>query len=439
MTIAFAQPAANASLPFSAKPRVRAMTGSLVGKWLVIASVMFNPLLCLLDTKGVLHTSSAVVAVFELLIIFAATWYARKQIHPFAVILSGIIAAYVVAAHLINPAVSLKILHDLWVPYVFYILGTTSTFRTAKSTMWIIMALVLFFGFFELLALNVYGQFFNIWKYYVDKGALGADVINYQNTTSFVSGNRGADARTYLPSILGPARISSVFLEPVSLGNFATIVFAWGLSIWNRKSAKSLILLMALGFLCIVLSDSRFATACCVLLVLVRLTPLCRSSLFVISLPVLIATALTVVGSLHELPGVKPSIITDDFKGRLLFSGRLLDDWSLAPWFGFAASPVYVADTGYAYLFNSLGLPLTLVLFLVIAFRRNASSQAAVMKTMIALYFATSLCIGANGVTIKTGALLWFLYGALDGASKGSRGRGESAASGRPAGWLPQR
>jgi hypothetical protein len=33
------------------------------------------------------------------------------------------------------------------------------------------------------------------------------------------------------------------------------------------------------------------------------------------------------------------------------------------------------------------------------------------MKAMISVYMATSLCIGANMFTIKTAALLWFLYG----------------------------
>ncbi|MCH4090374.1 polysaccharide polymerase [Acetobacter sp.] len=384
------------------------------GKWLVIASIMFNPFLCFLDTKGILHASNGIIVISELFIIFAATWIVRKNITSIAVILSILISGYVIAAHLINQAVTLKILHDLWIPYVFYLLGSMTSIKTARETLWISISLVLFFAFFELLAFDLYGHFFNIWQYYVDKGAVGSDVINYRQTTSFVSGARGTDARTYFPSLLGPVRISSVFLEPVSMGNFATIVFAWGLITWENRRNEHSILLMALGFLCIILTDSRFATGCCVLLVLVRLLPLARSSFFVFILPILIMVTLTVVGSGYEISGTKPGILSDDFKGRLLFSGRLLDDWSLVHWFGFADSPVYTADTGYAYLFNNLGLPLSIVLFAVIAFHRTGNSEAMIMKSMMAVYFGTSLCIGANAVTIKTGALCWFLYGAID-------------------------
>ena len=41
--------------------------------------------------------------------------------------------------------------------------------------------------------------------------------------------------------------------------------------------------------------------------------------------------------------------------------------------------------------------------------RHRASEM---MRTMLALYLATALCIGASVVSIKTAALLWFLYGA---------------------------
>ncbi|NHN87607.1 polysaccharide polymerase [Acetobacter conturbans] len=429
MTAAVSQPADSARLEFSHADDATSV-GSMAGKWLVIASVMFNPLLCFLDTKGILHASSSSVALAELLIILAATWYIRRSMSSMAVILSLIISGYVVGAHLINPAASLKILHDLWIPYIFYLLGTAASMVTARKTMNIVMVLVLLFGFFELFAFSTYGQFFNVWKYYVDKGALGADVINYSNTTSFVSGNRGADARTYFPSILGSVRVASVFLEPVSMGNFATIVFAWGLSIWKNKKGERPIILLMLGFLCIILTDSRFATGCCFLMVLIRMTPFVRSSLLVFCMPILIMTVLTMVGSMFEIPGVHPSILVDDLKGRLLFSGRLLDDWGLAPWFAFAASPVYTADTGYAYLCNNLGAPLSVLLFFIFAFHKNGSREAVIMKTMLAVYFATSLCIGANAATIKTGSLVWFLYGVLD-----TGGRRKGAERATLSGW----
>jgi putative polymerase len=38
------------------------------------------------------------------------------------------------------------------------------------------------------------------------------------------------------------------------------------------------------------------------------------------------------------------------------------------------------------------------------------------MKAMMSVYFAASLCVGASVFTIKTAAIIWFLYGAANAA-----------------------
>jgi putative polymerase len=172
--------------------------------------------------------------------------------------------------------------------------------------------------------------------------------------------------------------------------------------------------LFFLAALCVVLADSRFAAGCCILMLLLRLTPLYRSAFVVFIIPICVMMLLTMAGSLHELPGVLPSILSDDLSGRLLFSGRLLDYWNLPQWFALAASQVYTADTGYAYTINTLGLPLTLLYLGLFAFHRTATREATIMKACLSIYFATSLCVGASVFTIKTAALLWLLYGALN-------------------------
>lgn len=66
---------------------------------------------------------------------------------------------------------------------------------------------------------------------------------------------------------------------------------------------------------------------------------------------------------------------------------------------------------GLRYITNNLGLPLTLFLLGLFTMHPARTEAAVSMKAMISLYFATSLCIGASVFTIKTSALLWFLYG----------------------------
>jgi putative polymerase len=168
---------------------------------------------------------------------------------------------------------------------------------------------------------------------------------------------------------------------------------------------------MASSVFCTVLADSRFGGACCLILLMVRLASF-RSDLFAFLLPILVLMVLVAVGTLNGMPGdAAPSIITDNFSGRLLFSARLLGCLGPEQWLGWTASSVYTADTGYAYLINGIGLPFTLLLLFLFAANRCVTEEAVRMKIMISIYFATALCIGASVFTIKTDALLWFLYG----------------------------
>jgi putative polymerase len=394
-----------------------ASTAVLTGSRLVLAAATFNMVLCFISTRSGLHISNAVVILFELMILGAGLFAARSRITERAVRITGVTTMLLIGLKFVNPGLDLKILHDLGIMYIFYELGMLASAQEGNRTLWIVMAIVLPIGLFELLLPGQFGTMFDVWSYYVDKGVISQTTVNYSNTTLFISGNRGsAMSRTFFPSLFGSHRVSSIFLEPVSMGNFSVIVFAWCLStrigkLWSR------ILLVALGAFCFVLGDSRFASACWLVMLALRMMPLHRSRFVVFCLPLLVMLALLVNGSLHELPGVVPSIMGDNFAGRLLFSGRLLDYWNLQQWLALSPSPVYTADTGYAYVINNLSLPLALFFLGVFAFLKPRTPEAASMKAMIAVYMAASLCIGANMFTIKTAALCWFLYGTANAVS----------------------
>jgi putative polymerase len=384
------------------------------GSYLVFTALCFNMVLCFISTLGHIHMSNAVVIVCEMTILTTGLCAIRRLISDQAVRVSGVMAAFLIGLHFINPGLDLKILHDIAIMYIFYELGTLASALEGHRVLWIAMAIIIPIGLFEALFPTQFGAMFDVWSYYVDKGVISTSTINYSHTTAFISGSRaGQESRTFFPFLLGPARFSSVFLEPVSMGNFSVIAFAWCLSTrigsWQTRG-----LLVALAASCAVLADSRFAFACWGLMLAFRMSPFWRSGFAVFCLPLLTMLGLLVAGTLHELPGVVPAIAIDDFPGRLLFSGRLLDYWGLPQWFGLEASQVYTSDTGYAYVINNLGLPLTLFLLGIFAFHRPKTSEAISMKAMIAVYMATSLCIGANMFTIKTAAICWFLYGAAN-------------------------
>jgi len=405
---------------------------SHAGSRLVLMAMSFNMVLCLISTRSGIHISSTEVAAFEAMILAAGLYFCRYLISEQAIRLAGVVALFLIGLKFINPALDLKILHDLGIAYIFYELGMLTSIREGNRVLWIVMAIVLPVAAFEVILPAQFGMVFNVWSYYVDKGVIAATTINYSHTTAFISGSRGGqEARSFLPSILGSQRFSSVFLEPVSMGNFSVIVFAWCLSTPNGDR-RLLGLLAGCAAACFVLADSRFAAACWVLMLLFRITPLYRSRLVIFCLPLLAMLALVVNGSLHEMPGVIPAIANDNFPGRLLFSGQLLDSWGFTQWFGLAPSQVYTSDTGYAYVINNLGLPLVLCILGAFAFHKPGTPEGLAMKAMITVYVATSLCIGANMFTIKTAALCWFLYGAASSMAPPIRSISRIRLSRRP-------
>jgi putative polymerase len=384
------------------------------GKYLVIVAVVFNAVLCFIGTRFSVDITSNIVIVIEVIILTIGLYGARSRISEPAIRVVAVTVGLTVALRFINSGLDLKILHDLAIMYIFYELGTLASVPQGTRLLGVLMAIVIPLGCFEAFMPTQFGALFDVWNYYVEKGVLAATVTNYANTTEFISGTRGGQlARTFFPSIFGEQRFSSVFLEPVSMGNFAVIAFAWVLSV--RTSGRWVTAaLIGLAAFCAVLGDSRFAFVCWAMMLALRATPLYRSRFVLFCLPAGAALGLLLAGSLHELPGVVPTIMSDDFPGRLLFSGRLLNYWHWPQWFALAPSQVYTSDTGYAYAINNLGLPLALFLLAVFAAKVPRTPEGASMKAMLTVFMAASLCIGANMFTIKTAALLWFLYGCAD-------------------------
>jgi putative polymerase len=393
-------------------PAIRHDAATRAGPALVVGAALFNLILCYLNTRGVLTVSSGQVILVELGILAAGLYAVRRFVGRTSLQIAVLLAVYLGGLKLINPALDLKIFHDLAIMYVFYVLGTRSTVAQGNRLLWIVMLIVLAVGAFELFDPIGFGEVFNVWSYYVNKGVIPQGTVDYAHSNLFISGNRGSDAtRTFFASVFGSHRISSIFLEPDSLGNFAVIVLAWCLST-KTGSLRSRALLFAFSALCVVLADSRFAAICCVIMLAFRQTMLLRSRILVVLMPVAAMAALTGIGSLKPMPVPSiPFIINDNFPGRLLFSGRLLASWGWQQWLALSASPVYTADTGYAYIINNLGLPVAVLLLLGFALNGQRTPQAAWMKFLMSVYFAASLCIGASVFTIKTAALLWFLYG----------------------------
>ena len=164
---------------------------------------------------------------------------------------------------------------DVLIPILFYGLGRQiGDIKYADRVLKLMVWIVLFFGFFELLYLDLYSRFFNIFSYYVSQGSLTAGSNWAKDSVLGLNGTRPEGiGRTILPALLGNHRISSVFLEPVSLGNFAVIIASWGLA-KRREDFKDMLFFVAAALVMIALSDSRYGMITLAALVAMRCLPI---------------------------------------------------------------------------------------------------------------------------------------------------------------------
>jgi putative polymerase len=205
---------------------------------------------------------------------------------------------------------------------------------------------------------------------------------------------------------LGDHRVSSIFLEPISLGYFGIILVLWGIV---RSQIDNRIHLFALvaGLLCIVLSDSRFGASVIVIAIIVALLPSRLSQIGIFALPVIVIYGLLLIPELFNLSAGL------GFSGRFSYAARVLADFDAWNWFGFKASRMQTFDSGYAYVFSGIGVIGFATFWVIFLSIRGRNAYFYVFRNSSAAYFAIALCIGAGQFTIKTASLLWFMMGAL--------------------------
>ena len=378
----------------------------------VIAAVTLNFALCLANTRFFeirpLHVMAGEVAI-----VGAALFLGRAALDEKMLVGMTFLFGYLVALWLLTQQPDPKIWRDLLIPFAFFVLGAALARPEDGDRLVRILILgVLAVSLVEFLATDLFLEWFDIRAYYLARGTLTEADVETSETSLFVSGLRpsGHGWRSLLP-FLGDQRISSVFLEPVSQGNFAVIAAAW-LACRFHVDPRSHFVLILLCVALMVLADARFAAVSLLLIALSLATGIAESRLVALLYPLLAIVALIVVAALFV--GLAPE---NDFLGRLYMSGEIVSSLGLAQAFGLERSTFPTADSGYAYLITNAGIGGAALAWCLFAFTAAPNSTAARVRGVIALFAALSLCVSGNSLfSIKTAGLLWFLYGAAQNA-----------------------
>ena len=381
--------------------------------WILMVALVYQAVLCALHTN-VHPISMAGVGAAEAFIYLACLVVLVKRIRLEFVAVATLVAAYLFLMAIFRNQLDPKGFRDVMIPILFYALGRhIGDIKYADRLLKLMVVLVLAFGFFELLFLDAFSRVFNIFSYYVSQGSLAAGSNWAKDSVLGLNGMRPEGiGRTILPSLLGNHRISSIFLEPVSLGNFAVIVAGWGLS-KRREDIKDILFFLLSAITMIALSDSRYGMITVAALVLMRCLPLGRTNVWMITLPLLCALLLLGIGIFFNGP------YSDNILGRLYVSGRTLMHLDLGMIFGLDGFNIGYGDMGYPSLLTRLGLLLCIFLWVAFWMVKMEDERGDRFRAYITLYMSLILCVsGTSLFALKTAGILWFLVGCFAGRQK---------------------
>jgi putative polymerase len=388
----------------------------------VLGAMLFNFFLCFLNTNLGSVGNSAVIGC-EIAIIFAVLIYTYPTLSYPRFLVIGSALLYLVALSagraLLGDGLDVKPVRDLLIPIVFFLLGAgASDVRTADKIVKAAVLLVIVVGLFEYVFPDIFTRLFNVAGFYIERGTMAAAQAQ-QSSNFFVSGMRpeGASGGRGLFPFLGNHRVSSIFLEPVSAGNFGIIVFMWALvrTLAERRLFWGLFISAAL---IIVMADSRFGANFCAACLLLAFLPAAVRTAVVAVLPICALFALVLfLDPLSAHYGVD-----NGFIGRIILSGRILDRFDTFNWLGFQAPDFITSDSGYAYALGGLGILGLAIFWIMLLSAKGTNNWFYMFRDLAGAYFAVLLCISNSPFTIKTGALLWFLTGVLSqGSGLGDR------------------
>jgi putative polymerase len=204
--------------------------------------------------------------------------------------------------------------------------------------------------------------------------------------------------------------MSSIFLEPVSLGNYCVIIFAYALASFRELTIMQRIILLGGTLALMIGCDGRLAAVSCAVIAIAALIAprLPQRALIAVPFVVLVAGAAAVA-----FLGLKAG--EDDFAGRLAHTFSLLASYGPAEYLGI--SNLYLpqaVDSGLAYLISTQSVFGVILLWLFVAgFAEERSRQQVVYKTGVAFYLALSMLVSFSFLSIKTASLAWFILGAM--------------------------
>lgn len=377
--------------------------------WLVLAGVGYNALLAFLGARG-LPVGRALVAVTEILLLAAAalvlmrSGIGRRDTPATALVAFFIVNAVVLS--LVNGAPYVDMARNAAVIGIFLMLGLRVGERTVHRTFVVAAVAVGAVLLLEGLSVTSYAAVFEPGRYFEETRGISRFELD---EIGLFANALGFDDRFSILNLIAH-RTSSLFLEQVSLANFATVLTVFLVAMWPRLRLPVRILFPLLITAILVTNNSRTALAIALAAPIVYLlAPKLPRMVTLGLMPLILAMALIVSQT-------APPSTQDDLVGRLSLTIRTLYELDLPALLGARATEAAdFLDSGYTFVIYASSAIGLIVLWLFYSLVPTGSGPALKRAgLMTGLYLFINLTVSGTSIfSIKTAALLWFLIGFL--------------------------
>jgi putative polymerase len=392
----------------SGQHRVSQMNSAITASILIFA-VIFNALFAIINGH-VVTLERAHVILAEILVYGAAITIvglnADRKMLPWLllalfIVLNGLLLS------MANDAFNAKYIRDVLVIPVFIMLGMTYKTGNLTKLVLILQTIVFSVALVEAVLPDVYSDTFQILKYYVNTRDFSAGQFWNGESVLFLSATRPGERFFGFVEL---HRLSSIFLEPVSLGNYCVVIVVLLIACWSQLTPSARVYLTGSTLALLVGCDGRLA-ALSIVIILLSLALLrgVSSRWSVLYLPVVVLLSAAFV----SLLGLSPT--GDNFGGRLAGSIVTLSEVGLRGLAGFdTQSSAGAADSGITYFVLTQSLVGVAVIWsMVCLVPADRSSSLRTYIHGIGIFVPLNLMVSYSFFSVKVSALIWFAYGYL--------------------------
>jgi len=380
---------------------------SVLSELVLIAAVCFNAALSLIDAHVAalarVHVILAEIMVYAgalAIIIFRAD----RNMWPWFLLTLFIILMGLLVS-LGSSELNAKYIRDVLVIPVFILLGMTYQSATFIRPFFILQTIIFLVAVLEVVSPDAFADLFKVLDYYVNTRDFSANSFWNADSNLFLSATRPGE-RFF--SFVSWHRLSSIFLEPVSLGNYCVVAAILIIVCWQDMTIAARCYFVASTLFLLVGSDGRLATTS-IMIVLVS-TPFLQnisSRWSALYLPIIMLLAAGYVWAFYTGEGY------DDFSGRVAGTINALSQIDVVGLLGLnAIAAEKNADSGIVYFILSQSLVGVVVIWLCVCLLPGGRPPALrIYIHAISIFIPLNLLVSYSFFSIKVASLIWFFYG----------------------------